>query len=132
MLMSDANPSDAAAPDAGDEAAAPGDDVAWLAPGARPAPAQALQRIRTLCEIYPDLFSAMFVIAATHPGVSREMLAQAVKQFRPDAEAYSVSDMVSLFVSIGTGARDAFESVQRTRKTAGRKAASLPWGNAKD
>lgn len=126
--MSDADPSAAAAPDA----AAPGDDLAWLAPGARPAPAQALQRIRVLCETYPDLFSAMFVIVATHPGVSREMLAQAVKQFRPDAEAYSVSDMVSLLVSIGTGARDAFEAVQRTRKNAGRKAVSLPWGNAKD
>lgn len=106
------------------------DDVSWLAPNARNPPAQALQRIRAICEMYPDLFSAMFVVSATHPGIAREMLAQAVKQFRPDAEAYSIGDMVSLFISIGTGARDAFESVQRTRKNAGRKAASLPWGGS--
>lgn len=125
--MPEADPSAAAAPEGG-----AGDDVAWLSPAARSTPMQSLQRIRALCEMHPDLFSAMFVVSATHPSVSREMLAQAVKQFRRDADAYSVEDMVSLLVSISNGARDAFEAVQRTRKTAERKASALPWGKHTD
>jgi hypothetical protein len=119
-------------PESSAAASADVDDVSWALPGARNAPAQALRRIRALCEGHGDLFSAMFAVAATHPGVAREILAQAIKQFRPDAEAYSAADMVSLLVSINTGGRDAFEAVQRTRKNAGRKASALPWGSDKD
>lgn len=108
------------------------DDVSWVAPAARSTPAQSLQRIRALCEMYPELFSAMLAVAVTHSALKREMLAQAIKQFRRDADAYSIEDMVSLLASLVNGAKDAFEAVQRTRKKAGRKASALPWGNATD
>lgn len=108
------------------------DDVSWIAPGHRSTPAQALQRIRLLCEQFPDLFGAMFAIAATHTTVSRDMLALAIKQFRGDTEALSKDDVVGLLASVSNGGLQAFEAVLRTRKGSGRKAASLPWGKDAD
>jgi len=104
------------------------DEVAWIAPGHRSSPAQALKRIKALCGRFPDLFSAMLAVTATHPAVAREMLAQAVKQFRRDADALSAEDVNSLLVSIVNGANQAFDAVLRTRKNSERKPASIPWG----
>jgi len=105
-------------------------EVAWIAPAARPTPAQALRRIKAICGRFPDLYSALLVIVATHPAVSRDMLAMAVKQFRKDTEALSPEDVKSLLVSIVNGGNQAFDAILRTRKNADRKSASIPW--AKD
>ncbi|MBT9500668.1 MAG: hypothetical protein IV092_05450 [Burkholderiaceae bacterium] len=105
------------------------DDVGWIAPTARNTPVQSLQRIRALSAMFPDLFSAMFVISATHVPVPRERLALAIKQFRRDADTLSQDDLTGLLVSIVNGANQAFEAVLRTRKGGERKAsAALPWG----
>ncbi|MFY7865486.1 hypothetical protein [Roseateles sp.] len=108
------------------------EDLAWIGPGAKSSPAQSLRRIKALCGRYPDLFSAMQAVVVTHPGVSRDMLAMAVKQFRRDADAYSQEDVVGLLTCVTNGALQAFEAVLRTRKGADRKAASLPWGKSTD
>jgi hypothetical protein len=108
------------------------EDLPWIGPTARSSPAQSLRRIKALCGRYPDLFGAMQAVAVTHPGVSREMLAMAIKQFRRDAEAYSQEDLVGLLTSVTNGALQAFEAVLRTRKGADRKAAALPWGKHTD
>ncbi|MBT9458819.1 MAG: hypothetical protein IV097_19530 [Burkholderiaceae bacterium] len=105
------------------------DDVGWIAPTARNTPTQSLQRIRAVCAMFPDLFSAMFVVAATHVPVTRERLALAIKQFRRDADTLSQDDMAGLLVSIVNGANQAFEAVLRTRRGGERKvSAALPWG----
>ncbi|MFG6447568.1 hypothetical protein ACG0Z6_04850 [Roseateles sp. BYS180W] len=114
-----------------DAALAAAESLSWMAPGARAAPAQALQRIRTLCELFPDLFSAMQAVAATHSGVPREMLSRAIQQFRPDAAAYSAEDLAGLLVAITNGGSQAFEAIMRTRKNAERKVGGgFPWGAA--
>lgn len=105
------------------------DDVGWIAPGARNTPAQSLQRIKALSAMFPDLFSAMFVVAATHVPIPRERLALAIKQFRRDADTLSQDDLAGLLTSLVNGANQAFEAVLRTRKGAERKvSAALPWG----
>ena len=40
------------------------DPLAWLQPGHRAAPAEALKRIQALCAAWPDLHAAMFVVLA--------------------------------------------------------------------
>jgi len=106
-------------------------DVAWTSPADRSAPAETLLRIKALCAQFPELFNALSVVAATHPGVPRDRLALAIKQFRRDADALSKDDVVSLLVGIGTGAREAFEAVMRTRKAGERRAGmkSMSWIN---
>lgn len=105
------------------------DDVGWIAPGARNTPAQSLQRIKALSDMFPDLFSAMFVVAATHASIPREHLALAIKQFRRDADNLSLEDLTGLMASLVNGANQAFEAVLRTRKGGERKvSAALPWG----
>jgi anthranilate phosphoribosyltransferase len=100
----------------------------WLAPGHRASPAEALARIEQICGLCPDLFSAAFVVAATHQGVKADRLAAALRQFRPDAQALSASDVTSLIVAMVNGGREAFEAVLRTRKKAQRSVtAALPW-----
>ena len=42
------------------------DDLEWLQPGQRAAPAEALRRIQALCAGRPDLFAAMFLVLGTH------------------------------------------------------------------
>ncbi|MEJ6006324.1 hypothetical protein WG899_12240 [Paucibacter sp. AS339] len=108
------------------------EELAWIGPAARSSPAQSLRRIKALCGRYPDLFSAVQAVAVTHPGVSREMLAMAVKQFRRDAEAFSQEDLVGLLTCVTNGANQAFDAVLRTRKGADRKASALPWGKHTD
>ncbi|MCV2368590.1 hypothetical protein [Roseateles oligotrophus] len=104
------------------------EELSWIGPGGRNTPAQSLRRIKALCARFPDLFNAMQAVAVTHPAVSREMLAMAIKQFRRDADALSQDDVVGLLTSVVNGAHQAFDAVLRTRKGAERKATSLPWG----
>ncbi|KQY89220.1 hypothetical protein [Pelomonas sp. Root1444] len=73
---------DATSPD--DDAA---DTLAWVLPGRRTAPAEALKRIQLLCGAWPDLHAAMLVVLATHQELPRDMLAAAIKQFRADLDA---------------------------------------------
>lgn len=103
-------------------------EVAWIDPLHHSTPAESLARIQALCELFPDLCSAMLAILGTHQSVPREMLAAAVKQFRRDTDAMPREDVVSLLVALGNGGRQGFEAVLRTRKSnAQRQASSLGW-----
>lgn len=108
-----------------DAAAAQGvdDPLAWLQPSARTAPAEALRRIQQLCSAWPDLYAAMFLVLATHQGLPRDVLAAAIKQFRPDLEAYSREDVMGLLVAIWNGGKSGFDAVLRTRANAPKRGA---------
>lgn len=99
------------------------DRLAWLMPGHRAAPADALARIQSLCAAWPDLHAAMFVVLATHQELPRDMLAAAIKQFRPDLAPYSAEDVVSLLTAIWNGGRSGFDAVLRTRAASPKKGA---------
>lgn len=102
--------------------------LAWLAPGAMPTPREAMQRIQWLCETQPTLFDAMWLVCATHATVPREVLAAAVRQFRPDAAIYSTEDLTGMLVALRNGALQAFDAVLRSRKTGERKVSGgLGW-----
>jgi hypothetical protein len=103
-------------------------DAEWVLPATRGTPAQALARIGRLCAGMPDLFSAMFAVLGTHQGVSREILALAIKQCRPDIADLSRDDVVALLTSIWNGGRPGFDAVLRSRRRGSeRSAAVLPW-----
>ncbi|MFY9511895.1 MAG: hypothetical protein WAQ05_13080 [Rubrivivax sp.] len=87
----------------------------------------ALRRIEQICTEQPTLFTAMFAVLATHPGVPRAQLAQAIKQFRRDAEPYAIEDVMGLLTAITNGAQQAFDAVLRTRRGGERKAVALPF-----
>ncbi|MFG6488180.1 hypothetical protein ACG04R_15955 [Roseateles sp. BYS78W] len=99
------------------------DDLAWLLPGYRAAPADALRRIQTLCVAWPDLHAAMLAVLATHQELPRDMLAAAIKQFRPDLAAYTAEDVVSLLTAVWNGGKSGFDAVLRTRAASPKKGA---------
>lgn len=104
------------------------DAMAWLQPGHRAPPAEALRRIQLLCAAWPELYAAMFIVLATHQELPRDMLAAALKQFRADLDAYSRDDVVGLLTAIWNGGRSGFDAVLRTRASAPRRgAAGLSW-----
>lgn len=104
------------------------DELAWLQPGHRAAPADALRRIQALCAAWPDLYAALFVVLASHQELPREMLAAAVKQFRADLDVYTREDVVGLLTAIWNGGKGGFEAVLRTRANSPRKGAgALSW-----
>ena len=105
-------------------------EVAWMAPGVRSAPSRILRRVKALCSQHEQLFTVLFVIAATHTSTPREMLVKAIRQYRRDAETLSESDLTALLVSAGNGGLQGFEAVLRARKNAARKASTLPWGGS--
>jgi len=106
----------------------PAPDLAWMSPGPAGDPRAALARIGLICDMHPTLFGAMFAVQATHPAVPRALLAVAVKQFRRDADAYPVEDVMGLLTSISNGAQQAFDAVVRTRRGGERKVAvALPF-----
>lgn len=106
----------------------PGDPLAWLLPGHRASPAEALGRIQRLCAGWPDLYGAMFVVMATHQALPRDVLAAAIKQFRPDLDAYSRDDVVSLLTALWNGGKSGFDAVLRTRANSPKKGAgALSW-----
>lgn len=103
-----------------------GDDepeLAWMLPGYRAAPADALRRIQALCVGRSDLYAAMFSVLATQQDLPRDMLAAAIKQFRPDLDVYTREDVVSLLTAIWNGGKSGFDAVLRTRANAPRKSA---------
>jgi len=99
------------------------DELAWLLPGHRGAPAQALRRIQALCGAWPDLYAAMFLVLASHQELPRDMLAAAIKQFRGDLDAYTRDDVVSLLTAIWNGGKSGFDAVLRTRANSPKKGA---------
>jgi hypothetical protein len=101
--------------------------VAWMLPGQRTAPAEAMQRIQQLCAGQPDLFGAMFMVLAGHQEVPREVLAAAIKQCRPDLDAYTREDVMGLLVAIWNGGKSGFDAVLRTRANAPKKSGGLSW-----
>ncbi len=108
-------------------------DCAWMAPGYKPTPGEALPRIQALCQLHEDLFNALFVVVATHPGMRREILAEVVRQGRPELKPFTRGDVVGMLVAVQNAGRQGFEAVLRTRKTAGAKPAmnaALPWAAA--
>jgi len=105
----------------------PTPELDWMAPHAVPSPQEALPRIRALCERSPDLFGALFVVAATHPGVPRPLLAEAVRQCHPEAADLSAEDIAVLFTALHTGAREAVEAVLRRRSGRQRTAGAMSW-----
>jgi len=107
-----------------------GSDAEWTLPGKPSTPAQSLTRIGVICNGIPDLFSAMFAVLGTHQSVSREMLALAIKQFRPDTADLGREDMAALLTSIWNGGRPGFDAVLRSRRRGERKGgAPLPWAS---
>jgi hypothetical protein len=96
-------------------------DVYWLAASHRPAPVDALRRIRHICGNCPDLFSALMTVVATHQGLRHEMLATAVKQFRADLEPYSVEDVTGMLRACWNGGWQGFDAVLRSRRTKDRQ-----------
>lgn len=108
--------------------AADEDPLAWLLPGHRPLPADALRRIQALCTGWPELYAAMFVVLATHQDLPRDRLASAIKQFRPDLDAYTRDDVTGLLTAIWNGGRSGFDAVLRTRAASPKKGAGgLSW-----
>lgn len=107
--------------------AVPPAELQWLAPDATGGPREVLQRIEYLCATRASLFEAAFVVLATHPTVPRPRLAQALRQFHPEATAFSEADVVGMLAAAVNGAQQAFEAVQRTRRGAERKASALPF-----
>lgn len=108
------------------------DELDWLQPGQRLAPAEALRRIQVLCAGRPDLFAAMFLVLATHQDLPRDMLAAAIKQFRTDLDAYTRDDVVSLLTAIWHGGRSGFDAVLRTRAGSPKKGAAGGFAWVKD
>jgi hypothetical protein len=105
--------------------------VSWVIPGQHGAPADALARIRLICSGTPDLFSALWIVSATHQAVSRDVLAAALKPLRPELSALSLEDIQGLLTSIWHGGQPGFEAVmrarQRTKKLASPNCSKLPW-----
>jgi hypothetical protein len=99
----------------------------WLSPSRPGSAKDALKRINAICLAFPDLFSAMFVVVATHQGAPRDALAATLRQLRPDVAELTQADVEGLLASILTGGRQAFEAVLRTRKSGKRAAAPLSW-----
>ncbi len=90
-------------------------DLGWIAPGCHGAPAEALARIRAICALMPDLHGAILAVLGTHQGLSREILAAAVRQCRADAQALEPKDVQALVTAVATGGREGFDAVLRAR-----------------
>jgi hypothetical protein len=103
------------------------EELGWLLPGHRAAPAEALRRIQLLCGAWPDLHAAMFTVLATHQELPRDMMAAAIKQFRPDLEPYTREDVVGLLTALWNGGRSGFDAVLRTRANAPKKVGGFSW-----
>lgn len=119
-------------PEAADADAAAGaapadadDDLSWLAPQHRASPAQALRRIRVVCEQTDDLYGALLTVVATHQGLRHDMLASAVKRFRRDLDEFGLDDVTGLLRACWNGGWQGFDAVLRSRQGRSRKGAAL-------
>lgn len=65
----------------------------------------------------------MLAVLATHQELPRDMLAAAIKQFRPDLATYTAEDVVSLLTAIWNGGKSGFDAVLRTRANSPKKGA---------
>jgi hypothetical protein len=101
--------------------------LSWLSPTLQGSAKDALKRISAICQAFPDLFSAMLVVLATHQGAPREALAATLRQLRTDAAELTQADVEGLLASIMNGGRQAFDAVFRTRKSTKRASAPLSW-----
>lgn len=99
--------------------------LSWMLPGRHGAPAEVLARIQLICQQQPELFSAMFVVLATHQGLPREILAAATKQCRSDLDDLSRDDVAGLYTSILNGGRQGFDAVLRARRKGERRGGGL-------
>ena len=106
---------------------APGSDAHWAVPGRHGSPAEALARIGVLCASTPELFAAALAVLGTHQAVSREILAVALKQFRPELNDLSRDDVVALLIALVNGGRPGFDAVLRSRRRGERKVTALPF-----
>lgn len=106
--------------------------VPWLSPTRQGSAKDSLKRIGAICQAFPDLFSAMLVVVATHQNAPREALATTLRQLRPDAAELTQADVEGLLTSILNGGRQAYEAVLRTRKSQKRPAAPLSWVKSDD
>jgi hypothetical protein len=97
------------------------EELRWLLPGQQGAPADVLPRIQFICAQQSDLFSAMFLLLATHQGLPREILAAATKQCRTDLDDLTREDVLGLYTSILNGGKQGFDAVLRSRRKAERK-----------
>jgi len=106
--------------------------VPWLSPTRQGSAKDSLKRIGAICQAFPDLFSAMLVVVATHQSAPREALATTLRQLRPDAAELTQADVEGLLASILNGGRQAYDAVLRTRKSQKRPAAPLNWVKSDD
>ena len=89
-----------------------------------------LGRVKAICAQTPDLFQATFIVLATHQSVPRDILAAAIKQFRPELNSLTQDDVVGLLTALWNGGKQGFDTVLRTRRGAPRSAAAHPWASA--
>lgn len=101
--------------------------LAWVLPGYRASPSEAMQRIQALCAAIPDLFTAVLLVQLTHSTVPRDLLAVAIKQCRSDLDALTREDVASLLVAAVNGGKSGFEAVMRTRAGSPKKGGNLSW-----
>lgn len=101
------------------------EELSWLLPGRHGTPAEVLPRIQFICQQQADLFSALLLVAATHQGLPREILATAVKQLRSDLDDLSREDVAGLLTAVVNGGRDGFDAVLRARRKTARKSGAL-------
>ncbi len=100
--------------------------LSWLAAAHTSPPAETLRRIEAICRLQPDLFQALVMVSATHPGIKPERLAAAVRTFRPDTAAFSDKDVAGLITAVRTSSREAFDAVLRTRAKAAKASTGRP------
>lgn len=122
----DASPTpDVADPGPGAAPVGADDDLSWLAPQHRASPAQALRRIRVVCEQTDDLYGALLTVVATHQGLRHDMLASAVKRFRRDLDEFGQDDVTGLLRACWNGGWQGFDAVLRSRQGRSRKGAAM-------
>lgn len=133
MPLSPAFPVSSAPPVVDNQVASAVFDMAWMSPSYRPTPGEALPRIQALCRMHDDLFPALLAVVATHTGMRREILADVLRQIRPELQGFSRDDVAGMLVALHNGGRQGFEAVLRTRRqAAGPKVinSALPWASA--
>ncbi len=117
--------------DAADPVKPGADTLNWLSPNYRATPAEALPRIKVICQLHSDLHAAMWTVMATHPSLPPDILAAAIQQCRPDTQALTREDLRGLMTALVNGGRQGFDAVLRTRRqlqrTASSGASALPW-----
>lgn len=101
-------------------------DVHWALPGQHGTPTEALARIGALCHGIPDLFTALWIVMATHQGLPKELLATAVLQQRSDVGDLGKDGLVALMTAIVNGGRQGFDAVLCSRRKSERKATGFP------